>query len=91
MQVYGRDGLSGPAASPFAPSSVVPVKGHEKLRTYRVLDKADNLLTLVLNVKTGGHDQTVEVVSLRYGSGPVITRARTRSSSIGTSKRRTAR
>lgn len=51
---------------------MVPAGHHEELRTYRVLDRAGNLLTLVLQVKGEDHEQTAKILSLRYGSGPLL-------------------
>jgi hypothetical protein len=41
-------------------------------RTYRVLDRAGNTLTLVLRVKVEGHELKAKIVSLQYNSGPIV-------------------
>ena len=70
--VFGRDSLSGTGSAPFAPVSVVPRPGHKELRTYVVSDLAGNTETLVVEVKPGKDDESAEIKSVRYDSGPTI-------------------
>jgi len=51
-----------------------------ELRTYTVLDLAGNTLVLTEKVRKAGHSVTVRVVSLQYGSGPVLTLPRNQQS-----------
>jgi hypothetical protein len=84
--VFARDSLSGASTTPVSPLSVTPPGGHGghghndddddddggmEQRTYRVLDRAGNTLTLVLKVKGEGRELKAKVVSLQYKSGPV--------------------
>lgn len=47
--------------------------GKAELRTYKVVDLAGNSLLLVEKVKKKGQEIKVEVVSLQYNGGPLIT------------------
>ena len=87
--LFGRDSLSGVGRTPMAPQSIVSADqdrdddedndGRDdddrvaQLRTYRVLDLAGNTLTLVAKVRMNRHQLGVQVVSLQYGAGPLIT------------------
>src|SRR6266700_1228210 len=44
-----------------------------ELRTYTILDLAGNTLVLTERVRKAEHSITVHIVSLQYGSGPVLT------------------
>jgi len=81
--VFGRDSQSGVTPGPVAPLSVSFTKcfddddehngGKAELRTYKVVDLAGNSLLLVEKVKKKGQEIKVEVVSLQYNGGPLIT------------------
>jgi hypothetical protein len=83
--VFGRDSLSGVSPSAVSPFLVTPPDGHKgngddddddgrmEQRTYRILDRAGNIVTLVLKVKAEGHELKAKVISLQYNSGPVLT------------------
>jgi hypothetical protein len=72
LLVFGRDNLAGVAPGAIAPISVTTVQGGTEQRTYRVIDVADNTLTLVLEVKGDANELKAEVVSLQYNSGPIL-------------------
>jgi len=72
LLVFGRDNLAGVAPGAIAPLSVTTVQGGTEQRTYRVIDMADNTLTLVLEVKGDANELKAEVVSLQYNSGPIL-------------------
>jgi hypothetical protein len=94
--LFGRDALSGVGPGPLVPQSIAPIdqdRDHDddqdvrdndgmgtQLRTYQVLDLAGNSLTLVAKVRMNRHQISVQVVSLQYGAGPVITLPRNRES-----------
>ena len=82
--VFGRDALSGVSSASVPPLSVTPPGRHRdddddddddggmEQRTYRVLDRAGNTVTLVLRVKEEEHHVKAKIVSLQYNSGPVV-------------------
>jgi hypothetical protein len=72
LLVFGRDPLAGVPTSAVSPISVTPVSGNKEQRTYQVIDRADNILILVLEVKADGHKIEAEIVSLQYNSGPIL-------------------
>jgi hypothetical protein len=51
-----------------------------QLRTYQALDLAGNSLTVLVKVRKNRHQIGVQLISLQYGAGPVITLPRNRES-----------
>jgi pectin methylesterase-like acyl-CoA thioesterase len=72
LLVFGRDSLSGVPPAAVPPISVTPASGNTEQRTYQVIDRAGNTLTLVLDVEAEGHKIEAEIVSLQYNSGPIL-------------------
>jgi pectin methylesterase-like acyl-CoA thioesterase len=72
LLVFGRDSLAGVPATAVSPISVTPASGNTEQRTYQVIDRAGNTLTLVLEVKAEGHQLEAEIVSLQYNAGPIL-------------------
>jgi len=77
VAVFGRDLLSSVSPGPVSPTSVVPTdEGKAELRTYKVIDQAENSLQLVVKVKKKGNEVKAQVLSLRYNDGPILTAQR---------------
>jgi hypothetical protein len=74
LAVFGRDALSG-IPDPIAATllSTAPGSGNAQLRTYRVGDRADNTLELVVSVKREGKEIKASVESVRYNGGTTVT------------------
>ena len=70
--VFGRDMLSGVSSGAIPPLAVAPASGGMEERTYSVLDRAGNTVTLVLNVKVDGQELNAKIVSLQYNSGAIL-------------------
>ena len=74
VAVFGRDALSGiedPIAATL--SSTASGSGNAQLRTYRVGDRADNTLELVVSVKREGKEIKATIASVRYNGGTTMT------------------
>jgi hypothetical protein len=70
IAVFGRDALSGVNAPIDATlAATAPGTGNTELRTYRVGDRADNSVELVVSVKRAGHEIKATLVSVRYNGG----------------------
>jgi hypothetical protein len=69
--VFGRDMLPPSGHREHGDDDDDDDGGMEQ-RTYRVLDRAGNTVTLVLSVKVDGHEVKAKVVSLQYNSGPIV-------------------
>ena len=72
LLVFGRDALAGVSTTAVAPVSVSPAQGNTEQRTYQVVDRAGNTLTLVLKVKAEGRQLQGEIVTLQYNSGTIL-------------------
>jgi len=81
VEVVGRDESSG-VQSVILSTNAVPQDdegddeeedGKAELRSYTVTDMAGNTLVLVEKVKKAGHEIKVEMISLQYNGGAVIT------------------
>ncbi len=73
LKVVGRDLLSGVLDPTSATTAATPAgEGRRERRTYRIQDRADNTLVLVVDVKREGHELKASVVSTSYnGAAPV--------------------
>lgn len=72
--VTGTDALSGVNPGPIAPSSVLASTWTEfgsdavEVRTYRIVDRADNSLVLTMKVKCKADEYEISVTDLFYGN-----------------------
>jgi pimeloyl-ACP methyl ester carboxylesterase len=75
MVVKGRDEGSGTTGQPIAPSSVVPLGSHRAKadratrETYRIEDRAGNVLTMVIESQHSTTWTQATIVALDYGDG----------------------